>query len=63
MRGKIDAETMLKIVLVLLAIWLVIAIVNEVLGIIGTLFGFIPFSSLIGLVIALLIVLWLLDRI
>lgn len=60
MRAKLDAETLLKIILGLVIIWLVLQIIHEVLGILGAI---IPFSSLIGLIIVLLIALWLLDRI
>lgn len=63
MRGKLEADTLLTIVLVLVAIWLVLAIIQETLGLLGSLFGLLPFSGLIGLIIALLIVLWLLDAI
>lgn len=60
MRAKLDAETLLKVILGLVIIWLVLQIIHEVLGILGAI---IPFSSLIGLIIVLLIALWLLDRI
>lgn len=60
MRAKLDAETLLKIILGLVIIWLVLQIIHEVLGILGSI---IPFSSLIGLIIVLLIALWLFDRI
>ncbi|MFB6121737.1 MAG: hypothetical protein ABEJ68_11560 [Halobacteriaceae archaeon] len=60
-RADVDAESLLKIILVLVAIWLVFEIVGEVLHTLGWLLG--PFRPLIGLVVLLLIVLWLLDRI
>ena len=63
MRGKLEVETLLKIVLVLIIVWLVIEVVNQTLGLVGTLFGLIPFSSIIGLIIAAVIILWLLDYI
>lgn len=63
MRAKIDAETLLKVILVLIVVWLVLAVLDATLSIVGTVLGFFPFSSLIGLIIAILIVLWLLDRI
>lgn len=63
MRGEIEADTLLKIILVLVLVWLVLAILNQTLEIVGTILGLIPFSSLIGLIIAVLIVLWLLDQI
>jgi uncharacterized membrane protein YhdT len=63
MRGEIEAETLLQIILVLVLVWLVLAILNQTLEIVGTILGWFPFSSLIGLIIAVLIVLWLLDQI
>jgi len=33
------------------------------LGLVGTILGLFPFTNIIGLVIAILIVLWLFDRI
>jgi len=61
MRAKLDVDTLIKIVLVLVAIWLALSIVEEVLETFAWLLG--PFSNLIGLVVLLLLVLWLLDRI
>ncbi|QCC50344.1 DUF7554 family protein [Halapricum salinum] len=57
----LDAEDVLKIVLVLVVIWLALEIVGEVLGILAWVLG--PFRPLLGLIVAVLIVLWLLDRI
>lgn len=57
----LDAEDVLKIVLVLVVVWLALEIVGEVLGILAWVLG--PFRPLLGLIVALLIVLWLLDRI
>lgn len=56
--GDIEVETLLKIVLVLVVVWIAIEIVDAVLGF---LLG--PFKSVLGLVIVALILLWLLDRI
>lgn len=61
MRGEIEVETLLKIILVLVLVWLVLEIVALVFDILGTLLA--PFTGIIGLLIAALIVLWLLDRI
>lgn len=61
MRAKIEVETLLVIILALVAVWLVLEVINQTLGLLGTLFGLIPFSSLIGVIILALIVLWLLD--
>ncbi|KAB1197679.1 MULTISPECIES: hypothetical protein [Haloferax] len=60
-RGGIEVEDLLKLVLVLVLIWLVLEILGEVLGLFTMLLG--PFWPLLGLVVAALIVLWLLDRI
>lgn len=63
MRGELEAETLLQIILVLVLVWLVLAVLNQTLELVGTILGLIPFSSIIGLVIAVLIVLWMLDQI
>jgi len=55
-----DAEDLLKIVLVLVVVWILLEIVGELLGILAGLLG--PFRPLLGLVIVVLIVLWLFDR-
>jgi len=61
MRGSIDAETILQIILVLILVWLVIEIIDIVFGLLGALLW--PATNIIVLIIAALIVLWLLDRI
>ncbi len=63
MRAKLDAETLLQIILVLIVVWLVLIVIDATLGLIGTVLGLFPFTNLIGLLIAVLIILWLLDRI
>lgn len=63
MRGKLDANDLIKIILVLVAIWIVIEILAEVLDMAFALLGLFPFSNLIGLIILLIIILWLLDYI
>lgn len=61
MRGKLDANDLIVIILVLVAIWIVLEIISEILDITFAILGLFPFSNLIGLVILLIIVLWLLD--
>lgn len=62
LRGAIDVEDLLKVVLVLVIIWLGINVLEEFLGLLlGSLFGLL--QPLLGLVILALIVLWLLDKI
>lgn len=63
MRANVEAETLLQIILVLVLVWLVLAIIEQTVEIVGAILGLFPFTNLIGLVIAVLIVLWLLDRI
>lgn len=60
-RGKLSADTLIKVILVLVVVWLVLAIAEEFTDIVGRLLG--PFDNLLGLLIVLVIVLWLLDRI
>jgi hypothetical protein len=61
MRGKIDVDTLLKIVLGLVVVWLVLEILGEILGILAFILG--PLSNLLGIVVVILIVLYLFDRI
>jgi len=60
MRGKLDTDTLLTIVLALVVVWLVLAILGQVLSILSTVAAF---SNLLGLVIVVLIVLWWFDYI
>ncbi|MFB6103973.1 MAG: hypothetical protein ABEJ57_02650 [Halobacteriaceae archaeon] len=60
-RGAIDVEDLLKIILVLVIIWIGLEIVGQLVETGLELLG--PFRGLIGLLILVLIVLWLLDRI
>ncbi|MFB6253378.1 MAG: hypothetical protein ABEI06_02080 [Halobacteriaceae archaeon] len=60
-RGTIEVETLLKIILGLVIVWLVLEILGMVVRTTLWLLG--PFRPLIGLIILVLIVLWLIDRI
>jgi hypothetical protein len=57
-RGKITVETLLKILLILVIVWIAIDVVDQALT---TFLG--PFRPILGLLIIVLIVLWLLDEI
>lgn len=57
-RGKITVETLLKVLLVLVIVWIAIGVIDEALA---TFLG--PFRPLFGLIIVALIILWLLDAI
>lgn len=61
MRGEIEVETLLKVLLVLAVVWLAL----EVLDVFVETLQFIlsPLPKLIGLAVIVLIVLYLLDRI
>lgn len=59
-RADIDVETLLKVVLVLVVIWIALEIIGGVLDILSWILG--PLRPLLGLVILALIILWLLDR-
>jgi hypothetical protein len=56
-RAAIEVETLLKVILVLVVVWLALEIVG---GFIRFVLG--PLPDLIGVAIVILIVLWLLDR-
>jgi hypothetical protein len=60
-RASLDVESLLKIVLVLVVVWIALEIVGEVFDILFGLLG--AFRPFIGLLIVVLIVLWLFDRI
>jgi len=60
-RGELEVETLLKLVLGLIAVLLVLRIVEAIISGIAWLLG--PFVVVVQLAIAVLIVLWLLDRI
>lgn len=59
-RAELEVETLLKIVLVLIAVLLVLEVVGALVGSIRALLG--PFFFVVQLAIAVLIVLWLVDR-
>ncbi|QRV16706.1 DUF7554 family protein [Haloterrigena salifodinae] len=60
-RGELEVETLLKIVLALLAVFLAFQILQMAIGSIASLLG--PFFVLVQLGVAVVIVLWLLERI
>jgi hypothetical protein len=57
-RGALDAEGLLRIILVLVVVYLIVNIVFDVLE-----FAFGPLSNIIGLIIIVVIVLYFLDYI
>lgn len=57
-RGTITVETLLKILLVLVIVWIALDVIDQALD---TILG--PFQPVLGLIIVLLIILWLLDEI
>ncbi len=61
MRAKLDVDTLIKLILVLVVIWLALNIVEEFVGAVAGILG--PIPDVIGLIIVLILVLWLLDRI
>lgn len=60
-RAAIDADDLLKVVLLLVVVWLVLEVLDAFLDVLGWLFG--GLRPLLGVVLVVLIVLWLLDRI
>jgi hypothetical protein len=58
-RGSLSVDTLLKVVLVLVIVWIGLEIVGEVLNTFADLLG--PLRPLIGVVIIVLILLWLFD--
>lgn len=61
-RAALDVDTLLKIVLVLVIVWIGIEIIEGVLNLVFS--GFLSFlRPLIGLIIVVLILLWFFDKI
>jgi hypothetical protein len=58
-RAEVEVETLLKIVLALVIVWLVLEIVGFALGVLGWLLG--PLQPLLGLALVVLLVLWFFD--
>ena len=56
-RATVEVETLLKVILVLVIVWLALEILG---GVVRFVLG--PLPEIVGLVIVVLIVLWLLDR-
>ena len=61
MRAKLDVDTLIKVILVLVVVWLALQIFEEFVGTLSYILG--PFSNLLGLIVLVILVLWLLDRI
>jgi len=61
MRGDIDVDTLLKVVLVLAIVWLALEILEAFVQTLA--FVLEPLPKLLGLVLIVLVVLYLLDRI
>ena len=59
-RGELDVDTLLKVLLVLVLVWIALEIVAEILGLFAWLLG--PLQPLLGLVLVALIVLYLTGR-
>ncbi|MFT4922636.1 MAG: hypothetical protein ACI8XM_001854 [Haloarculaceae archaeon] len=61
MRGNIEVETLLKIVLVLAVVWLGLEILETFVS--ALTFILVPLPKILGIVLIVLIVLYLADRI
>ena len=59
-RAAIDVDTLLKVLLVLVIVWIGLEVVGELLGLLGWLLG--PLQPLLGIVIIILIILYLTGR-
>jgi len=60
-RAAIEVETLLKIVIVLVILWLALEVLDAVFGLLLGVFWFL--QPLLGVVLLVLLILWLLDRI
>jgi hypothetical protein len=59
-RARLDVDTLLKILLVLVIVWIALEVVGEVLGLFAWLLG--PLQPLLGVALVILIVLYLTGR-
>jgi len=59
-RADIDVDTLLKLVLALVVVWLALEVVGELLGLFAWLLG--PLQPLLGLALVVLLVLYLTGR-
>jgi len=59
MGAKLEVETLLQIILLLVIVWMLLQIVDATFSILGALLG--PLSNIFGLIIVAVILLWLLD--
>jgi hypothetical protein len=60
-RAAIDTDTLVRIALILVVLWLALEVLDSVLGMLGRVFWFL--QPLLGLVLVVILILWLLDRI
>jgi len=60
-RGDVDVEDLLRVVLVLAVVWLVLEILQGIIGVLGGILRLAP--PVVGTILVVLLVLWLLDRI
>lgn len=60
-RGALEAEDLLKLVLLLVVVWLGLEILGAVFDLFTDVLAFLP--NVLGIVIIVLVILWLLDRI
>ena len=60
-RGALDVDTLIKIVLLLVIFWLVLEVLETVLGLLRGVFWFL--QPLLAVVVLILLILWLVDRI
>jgi hypothetical protein len=61
MRGKLEVETLLQIILVLVIVWIGVQIIDALFGVLDSVFDLL--TSTFGLIIIALILLWWLDYI
>lgn len=59
-RADIDVDTLLKLVLALVVVWLALEVVGELLGLFAWLLG--PLQPVLGLALVVLLVLYLTGR-
>lgn len=61
LRGKIDTDTLVKLILILVVLWLALEVLESIVGLaLGILAGL---PTVIGVALLVLLVLWLFDYI
>lgn len=57
---SLDDSTLVRVILILVAVWLALNVIDEIIGLVGDFLGFVANSFILS-VIVLVLILWYLD--